>query len=306
MLLRLSQRLLLSSLCLSILACGANQSQPQATQGKFSTGIVGGVEVTEKDSSRSSVVLLVDQNVGFICTGTLIAPQTVLTAGHCLSENKDSLKVVFGLQPLLDEKSDIRDVEAMIRHDDYKKNDYERNDIALVRFQGDLPEGYRFARLGEDADFKSESQFPFLAVGYGRTNGRMNDPDSAATEGSGVLRQVELKALFFDDKKIDFYATQKDGKGVCFGDSGGPALLSNDKENVILGVASGVFHMGDVDSMTTDFDSCTQLSLYMDVRGYRPWIEQKQALLQGARTSSPEGAQQAPEAPVAATLPQID
>src|ERR1700722_1337214 len=66
---------------LLVTACGPPPStEPNA--GTESSAIVNG---TASDASQNEVVLLYNETASFNCTATLIAPNLVLTARHCVS-----------------------------------------------------------------------------------------------------------------------------------------------------------------------------------------------------------------------------
>src|ERR1700722_16923508 len=73
-----SAAILVGSL-LALTACGAAADEPSSEPGTTSEAIVGG----EADTGDPAVVALVGSDGKEQCTATLIATDTLLTAGHC-------------------------------------------------------------------------------------------------------------------------------------------------------------------------------------------------------------------------------
>ena len=60
--------------------------------------IIGGTEVPAGDPVAASTVIIVGtESAGsFLCTGSIIAPDMIVTAGHCLGTNGDAaIKIGF-------------------------------------------------------------------------------------------------------------------------------------------------------------------------------------------------------------------
>lgn len=279
--------LLITSLMLS--ACQGLDGSLSSVGSVDGTGIVGGTDLQDGDSEAHPVALLMNQESAEICTATFIDDETLLTAAHCvmvrgigedgLSEilipaAAENLKISFGVSPFLNDDAPIRDIVAVRVHEKY--GGQERADLAVLRIAGKKPASATIAALAGD-ESKNPTAFEFTAVGYGRTNGLLDE--DAGTPGDGVLRKVRLQARFENETDRTFVADQAAGKGVCFGDSGGPALKEDGNGGwTVVGVASGVF--GAKDELQ---DQCKSSSLYISVAAYRAWILDSMKALKAER-----------------------
>ncbi len=188
--------------------------------------IIGGVTCSTKNSAI--VELLTTNSSGtYICSGTIISGNTVLTAAHCFSSGVSSIQVIAG--------SKKYSAIAYAIHSKYGQNSspsstasYDRNDLALVR-------------IGETFDIKPipviTSRAPVLGeelivAGYGQD-------DNGNTETLKAAYMV-VSQVFSSGFVLPYNETHTN---VCFGDSGGPAF---GYVNGTLGVF-GVTSSGTVD-----------------------------------------------------------
>lgn len=262
--------LILGSLLLS--ACSGQQRLPAPANLQPENSIMGGQKVLESFLMAPYVAMIYGEKASgesYICTGTFISESTILTAKHCISQDVTKMSVIFGVTPLQDFQSVAIPVTSSVVFLGINKSDIKRNDIALIFFSGGLPREARIAKIytnkNEDLKFRS-----FWALGYGRTEGLEDSKDSS--ENLGILREVRLHPSW---QKDVFEVNQAQGKGVCFGDSGGPALVRN-----AMGV---VFVIGVVSAVITNpsgkaVDSCGFKSLYMRADRYTEWIRREEAL----------------------------
>lgn len=277
-------RSLITLLILNLLlvACTAKQWDRASIEAAYQapTSIVGGEETPKGNPEAAYVVMIYGEKDGasYVCTGTFISEDTILTASHCLSENKDVMSVFFGLKPF-DGSSVELPIEKLIYYskaqvlfNNQKTFDFDsRHDLAVIKFSGGLPAGAKIAELSPKAESDVYQSQNILAMGYGRSNGK-EEGDGTLGEDIGTLREVLLNRERMAVGKNYFTVNQSNGRGVCFGDSGGPALsLSGDGKTVyVVGVASGVYG----DTGGTNYDECKVGSVYMRTSAYLPWIQE--------------------------------
>lgn len=262
-------RILFAALILGLSACTA----PQNNEIKLSNdrqAIIGGEIVASEDLISKSTVALVasvrlketeenkhlPREAQFICTGTLMSDNIVLTAGHCIPEVGDlyeeaTLFVVFNQDLHQMTPSDVRVVENYRIHDDYEKvGEYgeDMNDIALARFSGVKPAHYSVAKFLPQDDLLVEGATVTLA-GYG-----LIETDGVNTKSDEKLRKVDV-AVVGEFGKTEVLLDQSKGKGACHGDSGGPAFMTVDNVPYVWGITSRGAGKNGV-------DDCSLVSVY--------------------------------------------
>ncbi len=240
------------------------------------SAIVGGSETGTNNPAGRTVVFLYDGSTNMSCTGTLIANNLILTAAHCIGPTK-KVTVAFGSNPLQG-PYDLRNSTGVVVHDKYNKAGTEdRNDLALVSFNGGLPDGFIVARLPIPS-LDVQAKQTFLALGYGRTSGKKPAVDTDM-QGSGVLRQVGLQVDSVSPNKTQFRVDQSTGSGICNGDSGGPALVKNQNAYYVVGIASAILwtvpkelSADEKETYLDQKDLCMEKSIYINISEYLTWI----------------------------------
>lgn len=210
--------------------------------------IVNGKVVKPKDIARggfanSVVRLYVDDN---LCTGTVIAPTLVLTAGHCVVSAWDTLHSYIAFQIInanVDApESHLIRVAKFLVHPDYTDDSTSLNlgamtnesksDIALALLAEPVPASVRPASL-PSADFNIQNVKSVTAAGYGNTK-----KNSKGVSGRGYLRFTAFPKK--DLKMTNGMIVATDEKtGVCEGDSGGPLFAGSGRstKNMVVGVS---------------------------------------------------------------------
>ncbi len=183
--------------------------------------IIGGVPETGYPAVGS---LMFDGQSG--CTGTLVAPDAVLTAGHCLSGmTADQVSFAVGADVTAGADASYA-ASSLIVHPQYQDGGEAGPtfDIAVMRLAqpaAEAPMQYN----GDDASAFTGQDV--LLVGYGLTA-----RPSEGGDATGVKHSVSIPVRGVSEQTLDFTITE--GKTGCFGDSGGPALLGE----VVVGVTS--------------------------------------------------------------------
>lgn len=263
-------------LAFTLAACGGSPSEIYEAQ---YDAIVGGQDTTRNNVISKYVVLIFDNSTKKYCTGLLIRKDVVLTAAHCVTQKPEDLTLAFGLAPLAGDYV-MRKAARSYPHEAYKRDNLNnRNDLALIKILGQAPEGYQPLQLPK-ADFPIKAGLTFTAAGYGRVSGKK--AAAADTQGSGYLRNVDLTIKDFSPDENQFFVDQQSNKGICGGDSGGPALMRLNGIDYVVGIASAISWTvpGEISSdAKKDYvdhkDICAEKSIYMNVKKYYDWIQKQ-------------------------------
>jgi hypothetical protein len=220
--------------------------------GGFAT-TAGAITFGEPDGDDHPYVgtlLFVQNGVGFYsCTGTLIAPTVMVTAGHCTEEAGNVNEITYvrfeedaladrdaygSLLEWLDNEWILAD--AAIPHPQY--NDYAEfpntYDVGVVILPyavdlgsyGQLPEvGFLDAVKAEPGN----SSNWWTAVGYGMQGILMPFYSDEFSRYAATVRLIELVSTFNgEDSSAKFTNHPGGGRGgTCFGDSGGPIFFDD-------------------------------------------------------------------------------
>ena len=214
--------------------CEANErsaGDPRCVEAR----IVGG-EVSYPDSWPSTVAIYRDGV--FICGGSIISPDWILTAAHCVFGHETGYfyNVRTGMVRRQSQSpwEQQRHLEQVFLHPSYD-NLYLRHDIALVRLNRPLNINRRVQEicLPGDSSMSPGSGDTCIAAGWGDLS-----EDGPSSE---QLRQVEIPILASCGNNYNNINYQicggytQGGQDACQGDSGGPLYCRDNEDHWYLG-----------------------------------------------------------------------
>ena len=273
-----SLKLMTLALSVALLAsCTQNSGSVSPEAEVIAGNIVGGKASTASFQKQNGIVALVimSEDGEGICTGTLIARQLVLTAAHCLDSSRSAIKsiaVVFAPDVSNVTQEQVRFGVKGSVHKLFLTSAMSGvgswNDIALLKLDSEAPADFQVARLPA-ADNLTAPKTSLTQAGFGRAEALRE----AATDSSGVLRQVAGIQVLSKSADGNELMLNEAKKGSCNGDSGGPAFV---KER------DGKLTLVGTDSRGTRPESCIGVGIYTNVASHLDWIKEQSTLLLAA------------------------
>jgi secreted trypsin-like serine protease len=253
-----------------LLAVGCAPQDQSTSLSNNADGIVGGKKIDATNIAGQSTVGIYSSDVGYICTGTLVAPNVVLTAGHCVDPKAKEIVIIFAPEMKNAKKDQIRKVVQSVVHPQYGHEVKAKDmyDVALMKFEGQAPAQYKVApMLFDRSAIRTDSRTIVAGYGLSWTIG--------PKAGAGTLRTTDLKISDANFSNTEVLLDQSITRGICSGDSGGPAYLS----------INGVLHVWGVASRGDSLPGwltpkCMLFSVFTRVDAHQAFIQDTITLLQ--------------------------
>lgn len=271
-----------NQLCRVIVATGIALAllSPFAAGAQVKPRIIGGVAT----STPQPWVASLQYSGRHGCGGSLIAPQWVVTAAHCLEDRQSNPAPPSSVRlGSLDNRSGGQNIPVAqtIKHPSWNGRVGSGYDIALIRLSSPV-NGITPIKIG----YNPSSGAGLRLFGWG-------DTSASGSSGTRYLKQLDTRVISPSNctsyRTGEICISESSSGSSCYGDSGGPAITTGD------GLLVGATSRGGGSSATCGVGN----GLYTSVPYYRSWIERYVAL--GGGTTPPSGC-----AAIGSSVPSYD
>jgi len=200
--------------------------------------VVGGEQAESGVWDDAAGIVFSSSYVG--CTGVLIAPNLVLTAGHCYGGISHAL---LGSTDWYSSEGEFYEVKRSIKYGDV----YDGLDVSLLILEEDADYEPRIIATDCILDDYLSDGAEVAVVGYGNTLPNGNGSTSELNEGFTVVQDHDCDEAYIDGiysgcnpqtSPGGEIAAGGNGVDACFGDSGGPLYLMTDEGAYLVGITS--------------------------------------------------------------------
>lgn len=249
-------------LALAVAASCVNSTHAQT----FSARIINGT--TAQPSAYPWMVSLRQSNAGQFCGASLIAPNWVLTAAHCVEgESAQGIQAFIGDFDLTkaDQGEQAREIKRIVIHPS-RTGSGEDNDIALLELSESVSNSPVMAASASLTDAIATGT-PLTVMGWGNLSTSGEEfPDRLNEVKVPLVAQSLCKENYGGDISDNMICAglEEGGKDSCQGDSGGPLVHQLD----------GQWHQVGIVSWGDGCAAANKPGVYARVGAYTNWISQ--------------------------------
>lgn len=231
--------------------------------------VMRGEVATDPNGVRSAVVR-VENSRGELCSGAVIAPDLVLTAAHCVTEEAAYRIVAVdrGFRPLA-----VRALAAAM-HPAFVPGTTPRTqpgvDLAILRLEAPLGADFRplDPRLARALGPGEQVALAGFGLSGDRKAGSARTLRQASVLALGTLQVANRVVVVVDGERM----AERPGAGACRGDSGGPVFRGGPGGFQLLGIIS--WSSG---AMNASRSACGGITAVTPVADHASWIAARSA-----------------------------
>ena len=241
-------------------------------------GIVNGMLAGNSDLLEKSTVGIIMQydkrdgtKAGGLCTGVIAGKDVVITAAHCFKKPEEAMSEKFYVTFKLEAKNltsnDVIAVEKVVTHPNYSISN---DDIAVMKLVKPVPAEQMVASFVANT-MSLLPDLPVTAIGYGVTGTDNKDSGTKRRTDSFVMNMINVTNYATSSLRdqIRIVDPSGNGRGGCYGDSGGPGFIKDTPR--VFGVVQGVHP-----SIQGGTPSCERADYnYTLIAPFIPWLEQQ-------------------------------
>jgi hypothetical protein len=243
--------------CISMVFCGiAIPASAAASRGPAPAhaSVIGGHAASIAELPSLAFIQAVEPGIGvFACTGTVVAPKVVLTAGHCVEDVESGAitaasgyAVATGIANLSGVKrTDVSQVAQAVVYPGFEPTKL-RGDAGLLVLTAPVTAPALPLASAADSGLLAAGT-PISISGWGLTDPKAKEAPDQLQTGSSVIQSseycsrqtVKYYPFYSPAQQLCAIDTPSHMVSGCFGDSGGPAMaLHPDGSPVEVGIVS--------------------------------------------------------------------
>jgi secreted trypsin-like serine protease len=239
---------LLACLTAGLALAGTSGADVTAGGARAHAAVIGGHVARPGQFASIAEVVDVRRKSALVCTGTVVSPRLVLTAGHCAANlltgannTASGYLVLTGAVSDNDPAGQVSHVLGVLVYEGFSRR-YARGDAALLVLS--TPTTAPAVELATRADARMlHAGRTATLAGWGLTALTSHGPSAVVRWTQTVLQGPRWCARnappFFRRGEICAIDSVHHTAGACFGDSGGPLLVSRPDGSVIdVGIVS--------------------------------------------------------------------